>query len=203
MLTSNIQDSHSSVDKYLALLAISHRIIAQKDFDELLNIITTEAAKLIEAERAESLLERIPASRAKTAIGVSDPVRFKLGCRRVDVRQELIVMMPTIRFMRPSIPEEFKHATSSAFPSAYSPRDHRVFQVSIIRRKFTLKTNNSSKPSVFTRQWRSKMPRRSQTSKPGNKLCWLKMRHCASKWRGVTPAGAFWGHPQKSTGSGI
>jgi transcriptional regulator with GAF, ATPase, and Fis domain len=78
MQTSDIQDSHSSVDKYLALLAISHRIIAEKDFDELLNIIATEATKLIEAERAAIfLLEKNTGQLwAKTAIGVSEAIRF-------------------------------------------------------------------------------------------------------------------------------
>src|SRR5947207_449174 len=70
--------SHSIIDKFLSLLAISHRIIAEKDFDELLNIITTEAAKLLEAERAAIfLLEKDTGQLwAKTAMGVSEPIRF-------------------------------------------------------------------------------------------------------------------------------
>jgi Nif-specific regulatory protein len=81
MLTSEIQSSPRGVDKYLALLAISHRIIAEKDFDELLNIITTEAAKLLEAERAAIfLLEKETGQLwAKTAMGVSETIRF--DCR--------------------------------------------------------------------------------------------------------------------------
>ena len=81
MLTSDIQTSRRGVDKYLALLAISHRIIAEKDFDELLNIITTEAAKLLDAERAAIfLLEKDTGQLwARTAMGVSETIRF--DCR--------------------------------------------------------------------------------------------------------------------------
>jgi transcriptional regulator with GAF, ATPase, and Fis domain len=69
---------HSIIDKFLALLAISHRIIAEKDFDELLNIITIDAAKLLEAERAAIfLLDRTTGQLwAKTALGVSESIRF-------------------------------------------------------------------------------------------------------------------------------
>ncbi len=69
---------HSIIDKFLALLAISHRIIAEKDFDELLNIITIDAAKLLEAERAAIfLLDRSTGQLwAKTALGVSEAIRF-------------------------------------------------------------------------------------------------------------------------------
>jgi Nif-specific regulatory protein len=69
---------HSIIDKFLALLAISHRMIAEKDFDELLNIITIDAAKLLEAERAAIfLLDRTTGQLwAKTALGVSESIRF-------------------------------------------------------------------------------------------------------------------------------
>jgi GAF domain-containing protein len=69
---------HSIIDKFLALLAISHRMIAEKDFDELLNIITIDAAKLLEAERAAIfLLDRSTGQLwAKTALGVSESIRF-------------------------------------------------------------------------------------------------------------------------------
>jgi len=69
---------HSIIDKFLALLAISHRMIAEKDFDELLNIITIDAAKLLDAERAAIfLLDRTTGQLwAKTALGVSDSIRF-------------------------------------------------------------------------------------------------------------------------------
>jgi len=69
---------HTIIDKFLALLAISHRMIAEKDFDELLNIITIDAAKLLEAERAAIfLLDRTTGQLwAKTALGVSESIRF-------------------------------------------------------------------------------------------------------------------------------
>src|SRR6187399_98390 len=66
------------IEKFLALLAISHRIIGEKDFDKLLNIITIDAAKLLEAERAAIfLLDRSTGQLwAKTALGVSETIRF-------------------------------------------------------------------------------------------------------------------------------
>ena len=55
-LTSDFKGPTGIIEKFLALLAISHRIIGEKDFDELLNIITSDAAKLLEAERAAIFL---------------------------------------------------------------------------------------------------------------------------------------------------
>ncbi|HEX4998006.1 MAG TPA: sigma-54-dependent Fis family transcriptional regulator [Terriglobia bacterium] len=69
---------HTIIDKFLSLLAISRRINSEKDFDALLDLITSEAAKLIEAERATILL--LDKARGelwtKTAIGVSETIRF-------------------------------------------------------------------------------------------------------------------------------
>ena len=77
-MSSEFKGPHSIIDKFLALLAISHRMIAEKDFDELLNIITIDAAKLLEAERAAIfLLDRSTGQLwAKTALGVSESIRF-------------------------------------------------------------------------------------------------------------------------------
>ena len=77
-MPSEFKGSNSIIDKFLALLAISHRIIAEKDFDELLNIITIDAAKLLEAERAAIfLLDKSTGQLwAKTALGVSETIRF-------------------------------------------------------------------------------------------------------------------------------
>jgi Nif-specific regulatory protein len=77
-ISSEFKGPHSIIDKFLALLAISHRMIAEKDFDELLNIITIDAAKLLEAERAAIfLLDRNTGQLwAKTALGVSESIRF-------------------------------------------------------------------------------------------------------------------------------
>ncbi|HET9131883.1 MAG TPA: sigma 54-interacting transcriptional regulator, partial [Terriglobia bacterium] len=76
--SSQLKGPHSIIEKFLALLAISHRMIAEKDFDELLNIITIDAAKLLEAERAAIfLLDRATGQLwAKTALGVSESIRF-------------------------------------------------------------------------------------------------------------------------------
>jgi len=76
--TSEFKGPTGIIEKFLALLAISHRIIGEKDFDELLNIITNEAAKLLEAERAAIfLLDRSTGQLwAKTALGVSETIRF-------------------------------------------------------------------------------------------------------------------------------
>ncbi|HLQ78322.1 MAG TPA: sigma 54-interacting transcriptional regulator, partial [Terriglobia bacterium] len=78
MVTSEFREPRSIIDKFVALLAISHRINAEKDFDELLNIITADAAKLLEAERAAIfLLDKVTGQLwAKTALGVSETIRF-------------------------------------------------------------------------------------------------------------------------------
>jgi len=78
MVTSEFREPRSIIDKFVALLAISHRINAEKDFDELLNIITADAAKLLEAERAAIfLLDKVSGQLwAKTALGVSETIRF-------------------------------------------------------------------------------------------------------------------------------
>src|SRR5688572_6467468 len=66
------------IDKFVSLLAISRRINAEKDFDELLHIIAGEAAKLLEAERATIFILDKPAGQlwAKIALGVSERIRF-------------------------------------------------------------------------------------------------------------------------------
>jgi Nif-specific regulatory protein len=54
------------------------RIYSEKNFDELLNVITLEAAKLVDAERATIfLLDKSKGELwAKSAVGVSDTIRF-------------------------------------------------------------------------------------------------------------------------------
>ena len=73
-----LKSPNSIIDKFVALLAISHRINSEKDFDELLDLITTEAAKLLDAERAAIfLLEKATGQLwARTAMGVSEAIRF-------------------------------------------------------------------------------------------------------------------------------
>jgi Nif-specific regulatory protein len=74
----DLRSPHSIIDKFVSLLAIAHRINSEKDFDELLNLITAEAAKLIDAERATIFLLDKATSQlwARTALGVSETIRF-------------------------------------------------------------------------------------------------------------------------------
>jgi len=66
------------LDKVFSLLALTRRFNAEKDFDELLSIITEEAAALLDAERATIfLLDRAAGQLwARTALGVSETIRF-------------------------------------------------------------------------------------------------------------------------------
>jgi GAF domain-containing protein len=52
----DLRSPHSIIDKFLSLLAISRRLNSEKDFDVLLNLITSEAAKLVDTERATIFL---------------------------------------------------------------------------------------------------------------------------------------------------
>ena len=74
----DLKSPHSIIDKFLSLLAITRRINSEKDFDELLNLITAEAAKLVDAERATIfLLDKANGQLwAKTALGMSETIRF-------------------------------------------------------------------------------------------------------------------------------
>lgn len=74
----DLKSPHSIIDKFVSLLAISRRINSEKDFDVLLNLITSEAAKLIDAERATIfILDKSTGQLwAKTALGVSETIRF-------------------------------------------------------------------------------------------------------------------------------
>src|SRR5262245_52690532 len=73
-----IKPPHNIIEKFIALLALTRRFNSQKDFQELLNIPTAEAAKLLDAERATIFLLDKPAGQlwAKTALGVSETIRF-------------------------------------------------------------------------------------------------------------------------------
>src|SRR5678815_2036494 len=70
--------SPHSIEKFLSLLAISRGINSEKKFDELLNLILSEAAKLLDAERATIfLLDKVSGQLwARTALGLSEPIRF-------------------------------------------------------------------------------------------------------------------------------
>src|SRR4026207_2187263 len=74
----DLRSPHSIIDKFLSLLAITRRINSEKDFDELLNLITAEAAKLVDADRATIfLLDKATGQLwAKTALGTSQTIRF-------------------------------------------------------------------------------------------------------------------------------
>jgi Nif-specific regulatory protein len=82
-MKAELKSPHNIIDKFVALLAISRRINSEKDFDELLDIITIEAAKLLDAERAAIFLLDKSTNQlwARTALGVSNTIRFdsKMG----------------------------------------------------------------------------------------------------------------------------
>jgi GAF domain-containing protein len=77
-MRADLKPSHTVIDKFSTLLEISRRINSEKNFDELLTIITNEAAKLIDAERATIfLLDKVKGELwAKVAMGVSSTIRF-------------------------------------------------------------------------------------------------------------------------------
>jgi Nif-specific regulatory protein len=77
-MKADVKSPHTYIEKYAALLEISKRINSEKNFEELLNLIATEAAKLIEADRATIfLLDKDKGELwAKIALGVSDTIRF-------------------------------------------------------------------------------------------------------------------------------
>ena len=55
-MKADVKSPHTYIEKYASLLEVSKRINSEKNFEELLNLIATEAAKLIEAERATIFL---------------------------------------------------------------------------------------------------------------------------------------------------
>jgi Nif-specific regulatory protein len=77
-MTVDLNSASSILDKFVALLSISRRMNSVKDFDELLDLITREAAKLLEAERATILLLDKATGQlwAKIALGMSETLRF-------------------------------------------------------------------------------------------------------------------------------
>src|SRR4051812_30033851 len=77
-MKAEVKSPHTVIDKFSSLLEISRRMNSEKNFDELLNIITMEAANLIDAERATIfLLDKTKGELwAKVAMGVSDTIRF-------------------------------------------------------------------------------------------------------------------------------
>ena len=80
-MKAELKSPHNIIDKFVALLAISRRINSEKDFDELLDIITVEAAKLLDAERAAIFLLDKATNQlwARTALGVSDTIAHSMG----------------------------------------------------------------------------------------------------------------------------
>ncbi len=55
-MKANFHAPHLVIDRFVTLLDVCRRINSEKNFDELLNIIATEAAKLVDAERATIFL---------------------------------------------------------------------------------------------------------------------------------------------------
>ena len=77
-MTADFHAPHVVIDRFVALLDICQRINSEKNFDELLNIIAIEAAKLVDAERATIfLLDKDTGELwAKVALGTSKVIRF-------------------------------------------------------------------------------------------------------------------------------
>jgi Nif-specific regulatory protein len=77
-MQTEMKSPHTVIDKFSSLLEITRRINSEKNFDELLSIITAEAAKLVDAERATIfLLDKDKGElKAKVALGVSEEIRF-------------------------------------------------------------------------------------------------------------------------------
>src|SRR6185436_4386089 len=77
-MRAELKPTHTFIEKYASLLEISKRINSEKNFDELLSLIASEAAKLLDAERATLfLLDKEKGELwAKIALGVSDTIRF-------------------------------------------------------------------------------------------------------------------------------
>jgi Nif-specific regulatory protein len=77
-MKAEIKSPHSVIDKFSSLLDISRRMNSEKNFDELLEIIAGEAAKLVDAERATIfLLDKAKGELfTKTAIGIENVIRF-------------------------------------------------------------------------------------------------------------------------------
>jgi Nif-specific regulatory protein len=77
-MKAELKTPRTYIEKYASLLEISKRINSEKNFDELLILIATEAAKLLEADRATLfLLDKDKGELwAKIALGVSETIRF-------------------------------------------------------------------------------------------------------------------------------
>ena len=77
-MKSNLHAPHAVIDRFVTLLDICQRINSEKDFDELLNIIAIEAAKLVDAERATIFILDPGTNQlwAKVALGTSEVIRF-------------------------------------------------------------------------------------------------------------------------------
>jgi len=69
---------HAVIDKFMSLLGICRRINSERNFDELLNIIVVEAAKLVDAERATIFIrDKVKGELwTKVALGVHETIRF-------------------------------------------------------------------------------------------------------------------------------
>ena len=77
-MKAEAKSPHSVIDKFSSLLDISRRMNSEKNFDELLDIIAAEAAKLVDAERATIFLWDKSKGElfTKIAIGVENTIRF-------------------------------------------------------------------------------------------------------------------------------
>jgi Nif-specific regulatory protein len=77
-MKAELKSPHTIIEKYASLLDITRRINSEKNFDELLNMIAADSAKLLDAERATIfLLDKDKGELwAKIALGVEEKIRF-------------------------------------------------------------------------------------------------------------------------------
>ena len=77
-MKANFHAPHMVIDRFVTLLDVCQRINSEKNFDELLDMIATEAAKLVDAERATIFLLDADKGEiwAKVALGTSEVIRF-------------------------------------------------------------------------------------------------------------------------------
>jgi len=82
-MRAEIKSPHTYIEKYASLLEISKRINSEKNFEELLSLIASEAAKLVDAERATIfLLDKDKGELwAKIALGVANTNTIRFDAR--------------------------------------------------------------------------------------------------------------------------
>ena len=97
VMRAGLPAQNALIDRFVTLLDICQRINSERNFDELLNLIAAEAAKLVEAERATIFLLDSKAGQihARVALGTSDVLRFdaRLGIAGAVIRNGKTVVV--------------------------------------------------------------------------------------------------------------